>query len=123
MKLFFSIIPLNAIPIALILLADFGLIERFEHFTLVVSAILIFTLSVELMKSSMFALSGAESWLDFFMSLLLLLGLGGYMIYLYAQNRAIDPLLWLGFEAQLMDVIAGFYIAITNARRDIGIQS
>ncbi len=122
MRLFFSFLPLNIIPIGLIFLADFGMIERPSNFTIIVSAILIFTLSVELMKSSMFALSGGVSWLDFFMSLLLLLALGGYMIYLYAQQKPIDSLLWLGFEAQLMDVIAGFYIAITNARRDIGID-
>ncbi len=123
MKLFFAMIPLNIIPIGLIFLADLGYIPKFENFTLIVAALLIFTLSVELMKSSMFALSGSASWMDFFMSLVLLLALGGYLIYLYAQNRPIDPLLWLGFEAQALDVIAGFYIAITNARRDIGVEN
>jgi hypothetical protein len=75
------------------------------------------------MKASMFAISGGVSWMDFLMSLVLLLALSGYMIYLYAQNRPIEPLLLLGFEAQALDVIAGFYIAISNARRDIGVDS
>lgn len=122
MRFIFSFLPLNIIPIGLIFLVNFGLMERFGNFTLIVAAILIFTLSIELMKSSMFALSGAASWLDFFMSLSLLLAVGGYLIYLFAQNKPIDPLFWLGFEAQAMDVIAGFYIAITNAKRDIGID-
>ncbi|MRI84193.1 MAG: hypothetical protein C6I00_07225 [Nitratiruptor sp.] len=122
MKGLFALIPLNAIPIGLVFLADMGIIPRFDNFTLIISALLIFTLAVELMKSSMFARSGSASWLDFFMSLALLLGIGGYLIYLFAQGRTIDPLLWLGLEAQALDVIAGFYIAITNARRDIGIE-
>ena len=122
MRLLFSFFPLNIIPIGLIFLAHFGIIERPRHFELIVAGLLIFTLSLELMKSSMFALSGSASWLDFFMSLALLLALAGYVIYLFAKGQSIDPLLWLGLEAQAMDVIAGFYIAITNARRDIGIE-
>ncbi|MRJ03281.1 MAG: hypothetical protein GXO19_01940 [Epsilonproteobacteria bacterium] len=120
MRLFLSMVPLNLIPIALIFLTHVGIVPRFDGFNMVIAALLIFTLAVELMKSSMFALSSGASWIDFSMSLLLLLALGGYMIYLIAQGKVIDPLLWLGLEAQALDVIAGFYIAITNARRDIG---
>ncbi len=125
MRLLLSLIPLNIVPIALIFMRNFGYfsgVDRYD-FALVVAGILLLTLAVEMVKSAMFALSGAASWLDFFMSFLLLIALFGYVIYSYVKTSGVpDPLFWLALEAQILDVIVGFYIAITNARRDIGAE-
>ncbi len=121
----FSLLPLNIIPIGLIFLYEFGMIEYKDSYTfaIIVAAILIFTLSIEMVKSAMFALSGPASWLDFFMSFLLLIGVFGYIIYVYVKQGGVpSPLFWLALEAQTLDVVVGFYIAVTNARRDIGAE-
>ncbi|MRI59102.1 MAG: hypothetical protein C6H99_06325 [Epsilonproteobacteria bacterium] len=125
MRIFFSLLPLNIIPIALIFLHEFGYIEYKDNYTfaLIVSGLLIFTLSIEMVKSAMFALSGPASWLDFFMSFLLLIAVFGYIVYVYVKQGGVpSPLFWLALEAQTLDVVVGFYIAVTNARRDIGVE-
>ena len=122
MKALLSLIPLNLIPALMVLAQGFGMIHL-SHFTFLLSAVVIFTLSLEMIKSAAFALSGSASWIDFIMSLLLLLAILGYMIYLYLTKGGVAPReWWLVAEAQLMDVVAGFYITVTNARRDIGVE-
>ncbi len=126
MRIFLSFLPLNIIPILAIYLYDrgvFGFLDRYT-FALLVAALLLLTLSLEMIKSAMFAPKGSASWIDFFFSLLLLVGLLGYLIFIYVKVGDIpDKLYWLALEAQMLDVIVGFYIAITNARRDIGAES
>ncbi len=117
---------MNLIALVLVLLHDFGLVDfgmDKATFLFLISALLIFTLSVEMIKSAAFALSGAVSWLDFIVSLLLLLGIIAYMIYMFVKEGTVpSPEWWLVAEAQLMDVIVGFYITTSNARRDIDTQ-
>ncbi len=124
MKTVFSLVPLNAIPAVLVLLVHLGLIEV-EQCTYIISlaALLIFTLSFEMFKAAAFAIFEGASWLDFAMSLLLLLAIMGYMMFIYVRQGAPSADWWLIAEAQLMDVMIGFYIAIRNARRDINIAS
>ncbi len=122
MKALFSLIPLNLIPALMVLAQEFGMIHM-EHFTFWIGAVVICTLSLEMMKAAAFALSGSASWIDFTMSLLLLLAILAYMISSFLTKGEIVPHeWWLIAEAQLMDVIVGFYITVTNARRDIGVE-
>ena len=53
------------------------------------------------------------------MSFLLLIAVFGYIIYIIMRlNQTPPALYWLALEAQMLDVMVGFYIAISNARRD-----
>ena len=122
MRTLLSLLPLNIIPAAMVLLVHLGLVHL-DNYIVILAAVLIMTLSIEMIKSAAFALSGSASWLDFIMSLLLLIAILGYMIFVYVkQNSLPSSDWWLVAEAQLMDVIAGFYITISNARRDIGVE-
>lgn len=124
MKTIFSLLPLNTIPTVLVLLVHLGIIEL-EQCVYIISlaATLIFTLSFEMFKAAAFAIFEGASWLDFVMSLLLLLFIMGYMMFIYVHKGIPSADWWLVAEAQLMDVMIGFYIAIRNARRDINIAS
>ena len=122
MGFLFSLIPLNAFPIALIFLRTEGFIPydliNNYNFAIAISAILMLTLSIEMIKSAMFAPKGSNAWIDFIMSFLLLIGLFVYIMYIIMGNKNLPLLYWLGLEAQFLDVMVGFYIAISNARRD-----
>jgi len=118
-----SLIPLNAFPIALIFLRVEGIIPKDAitsyNFAVLIGGLLMFTLSIEMIKSAMFAPSGSSAWVDFVMSFLLLIAIFGYIIYIITKlNQTPPTLYWLALEAQMLDVMVGFYIAITNARRD-----
>jgi uncharacterized protein (TIGR02588 family) len=72
----------------------------------------------------MFAPSGSNAWIDFIMSFLLLIAVFGYIIYIIMRlNQTPPALYWLALEAQMLDVMVGFYIAISNARRDFNTGS
>ncbi len=121
---FFSLIPLNALPLALIFLREKGLLQKIivmndYLFLVLIAALLIFTLSMELIKASMFAPTGSSAWVDFAMSLLFFMGLFGYIVYVIVKKNHFPstPIL-LVLEAQFFDVLVGFYITISNARRD-----
>jgi len=123
MGFLFSLIPLNAIPIALIFLKAEGIIPpdliTKYNFAVLIGGMLMFTLSIEMIKSAMFAPSGSNAWVDFIMSFLLLIGIFSYIIYVIMRlNQTPAALYWLALEAQMLDVMVGFYIAISNARRD-----
>jgi len=123
MGFLFSLIPLNAIPIALIYMRVEGIIPKefmsAYNFAVLVAGLLLFTLSVEMIKSAMFAPTGSNAWVDFIMSFLLLIVVFGYIIFIITkQNQTPPTLYWLALEAQILDVMVGFYIAISNARRD-----
>ncbi len=119
-----SLIPLNAFPLILILLRERGMLDRFivvddYMFVVLISGLLIFTLSIELIKAAMFAPAGSAAWVDFAMSLLFFMGLFGYIVYTVVKTSHVPsvPIL-LVLEAQFFDVTVGFYITISNARRD-----
>jgi len=123
MGFLFSLIPLNAIPIAMIYLKVEGIIPKdfmnSYSFAILVAGMLLFTLSIEMIKSAMFAPTGSNAWVDFIMSFLLLIAVFGYIIYIIMKlNQTPAALYWLALEAQILDVMVGFYIAISNARRD-----
>jgi len=123
MGFLFSLIPLNAIPIALIYLKVQGVIPKelmsSYNFAILIGGLLMFTLSIEMIKSAMFAPSGSNAWVDFIMSFILLIVVFGYIIYIITKlNQTPPTLYWLALEAQMLDVMVGFYIAISNARRD-----
>ncbi|NPA04155.1 MAG: hypothetical protein GXO61_04760 [Epsilonproteobacteria bacterium] len=125
MRAFFALFPFNLIPIIIIFLHESGYLDIVDKytFTVAVSAIILLTLSVEMIKAAMFALSSTVSWLDFLISFLLLVVLLIYIVYVYFKTGGVpSPLFWLALEAQALDVIVGFYITLTNARRDIGAE-
>jgi len=126
MGFLFSLIPLNAIPIAFIFLKVEGLIPKDAingyNFTVLIAGVLMLTLSIEIMKSSFFAPKGGNAWIDFIMSFLLFIGIISYILFIiFKQNKTPHPLYFLALEAQFLDVMVGFYIAISNARRDFGV--
>ncbi len=123
MSFLFSLIPLNAIPIAIIFLKVEGIIPpnamNGYNFAIILSGILMFTLSIEIGKSSFFAPKGGEAWIDFIMSFLFFIAIIAYILYIiFKLNKTPHPLYFLSLEAQFLDVMIGFYIAISNARRD-----
>ncbi len=123
MGLLFSLIPLNVIPIVLIFLKVEGFLPKnFMDdylFAVLVSGFLILTLSIELMKAAFFAPRGSSIWIDFIMSFLLFLAIIAYILFIiFKMNQTPNPLYFLALEAQFLDVLVGFYIAISNARRD-----
>ena len=123
MGFLFSLIPLNAIPIAFIFLRVEGILPMTSvngyNFAVIMAGILMFTLSIEIGKSSFFAPKGGEAWIDFIMSFLFFVAIIAYILYIiFKLNKTPHPLYFLAMEAQFLDVMIGFYIAISNARRD-----
>jgi len=127
MGFLFSLIPLNAIPIAIIFLHGSKILPDFMdkcNFTLIMSGLLMATLSIEIMKAAFFAPKGASIWVDFFMSFMLFIVIIGYILYIiFKLNHTPPALYFLALEAQFLDVLVGFYIAISNARRDFNVGS
>ena len=118
-----SLIPLNAIPIAFIVLKVEGILPKDfmndTHFIIAISGFLMLTLSIEMVKAAFFAPKGSSIWVDFIMSFLLFMAIIAYIMYIiFKLNKTPDPLYFLALEAQFLDVLVGFYIAISNARRD-----
>ncbi len=124
MGFIFSLIPLNTIPLVLVVMKEQGLIKfntaiSSYEFLGIISGMLIFTLSIELIKASMFAPKGASSWVDFVMSMLLFIGIISYLVYQVTITGQLPSVLYLlVLEAQFFDLLVGFYITISNARRD-----
>ena len=123
MSFLLSLIPLNAIPIFFIVLKVEGFFPMDfmtdTHFIVAIAGFLMLTLSIEMVKASFFAPRGSSIWVDFIMSFLLFLAIIAYILYIiFKMNQIPDPLYFLALEAQFLDVLVGFYIAISNARRD-----
>ncbi len=123
MGFLFSLVPLNAFPVLLIFLKVEGIIPKSAVtpylFAVGVSGFLMFTLSIELMKAAFFAPKGMGIWIDFLMSFFLFISIVGYILYvIFRLNHTPPALAFLALEAQFLDVLVGFYIAISNARRD-----
>lgn len=126
-----NILPMNVFPLVLVILYEnANLATKYLNFDIasvispcnflfMIAALLLFTLSYEMIKAAMFAPKGSGTWVDFIMSFLLLLGIILYIAHIVMQlNEKPSKLLLLIAEAQLLDVMVGFYLAITNARRD-----
>ncbi len=131
MKLLLNLIPLNVLALLLILLHERGFLNQFfdstnkcgdYKFLALIGGLLLMTLSWELVKATMLAPKGSGSWLDFFMSFAFVVGLIMYAVFEYAQSAKVPsaPYLLLT-EAQLLDVMVGFVLAISNARRDLNL--
>jgi hypothetical protein len=131
MGFFFSILPLNVFPLMLVILYENGdLAKKYFNiefssiigdyfFLALVAAILLLTLSTEMIKAAMFAPKGSSAWFDFIMSFLLFMGIILYIAHIIMKlGETPSVLLLLIAEAQMLDVMVGFYLAITNARRD-----
>ncbi|MCH9813409.1 MAG: hypothetical protein K0U47_05630 [Epsilonproteobacteria bacterium] len=131
MGFFINILPMNIFPLILVVLyenaalskkylnIDPSILISEYSFLYMIAAILLFTLSYEMIKAAMFAPKGSGAWLDFIMSFMLLLGIILYIAHIVMElNQKPSVLLLLIAEAQLLDVMVGFYLAITNARRD-----
>ncbi len=126
-----SLIPLNVIALIVILLHDRGIAPAIlgsegkcgdYQFLAIVASILLLTLSWELVKATMLASEGSGSWVDFFMSFGFVIALIGYAVFEYAQTHRLPSAAYgLLTEAQLLDVMVGFVLAITNARRDLNL--
>jgi len=126
-----NILPMNVFPLILVILYEnANLATKYLNFDIasvispcnflfMIAALLLFTLSYEMIKAAMFAPKGSGTWVDFVMSFLLLLGIILYIAHVVMQlNAKPSKLLLLIAEAQMLDVMVGFYLAITNARRD-----
>jgi vacuolar-type H+-ATPase subunit I/STV1 len=126
-----NILPMNVFPLILVILYEnANLATKYLNFDIasvitpcnflfMIAALLLFTLSYEMIKAAMFAPKGSGTWVDFIMSFLLLLGIILYIAHIIMQlNSKPSKLLLLIAEAQMLDVMVGFYLAITNARRD-----
>lgn len=124
MGFLFSLIPLNAIPLLLVILKEQNIIKMNSavssyEFLAIIAGMLIFTLSIELIKASMFAPKGANTWVDFMMSMFLFIGIISYLVYQVTLTGKLPSILYiLVLEAQFFDLLVGFYITISNARRD-----
>ncbi len=130
MKFLLDLIPLNILALILILAHKRGLLDpvlgQFKYpdqvFLFAVAALLLFTLSWELIKATILAPKGSGSWIDFLMSFLFFVGLMFYAVKEYYKSGiypGLDYILLL--EAQALDVIVGFILAISNARRDFSL--
>ena len=118
-----NLFPLNIFPLILVVLRDKGVIPKDligdYSFLALIASLLIATLSIELIKAAMFAPKGSGAWVDFVMSLLLFIGIISYIVYTFAALKQTPSILYLlVLEAQFFDLLVGFYITITNARRD-----
>ena len=126
-----NLLPMNIFPLILVILyenaqlakkyvnMDITTVIGEYEFLYMVSALLLFTLSYEMVKAAMFAPKGSGTWVDFIMSFLLFMGI---ILYIMRDIMEFDQrpslLIMLIAEAQFLDVMVGFYLAITNARRD-----
>ncbi len=126
-----SIMPLNAFPLLLVILYENGdLAKKYinvefnqligeYNFLALVAGFLLLTLSIEMIKAAMFAPKGSTAWVDFIMSFMLFMGIILYIAHIVMKlGETPSVLLLLIAEAQFLDVLVGFYLAITNARRD-----
>ena len=126
-----NLIPLNVIALIIILLHDRGIAPAIlgkegkcgdYDFLALVGAVLLLTLSYELVKATLLAPSGSGSWVDFFMSFGFVIALIGYAVFEYAQTHRLPSAAYgLLTEAQILDVMVGFVLAISNARRDLNL--
>ncbi len=126
-----NILPMNIFPLILVILYEKGdaakeyinfdittVVSQYT-FLYIIAALLLFTLSYEMIKAAMFAPKGSGTWVDFIMSFMLLLGIILYIAHTIMElNQKPSLLILLIAEAQLLDVMVGFYLTITNARRD-----
>jgi hypothetical protein len=126
-----NLLPMNVFPLILVMLyenadlaykyinMDITKVINPYNFLFMVSALLLFTLSYEMVKAAMFAPKGSGTWIDFIMSFMLFMGIVLYIFHITMElNEKPSKLIILIAEAQLLDVMVGFYLAITNARRD-----
>lgn len=126
-----NLLPMNVFPLILVILyenaqlsnkyinLDITTVISEYNFLFMVAALLLFTLSYEMVKAAMFAPKGSGTWVDFIMSFLLLIGIILYIAHTILKlEETPSKLIILVAEAQLFDVMVGFYLAITNARRD-----
>ncbi len=126
-----NILPMNVFPLLLVILYEKGaLADKYLSFDpttviseyaflYIIASLLLFTLSYEMIKATMFASKGSGTWVDFIMSFLLFIGIILYIAYTILKlNEKPSLLILLVAEAQLLDVMVGFYLTITNARRD-----
>ena len=134
LKFLQELVPLNILAIIFILLNERGLLNPLylamdiapknrEHvFLFAVSALLMATLSYELIKATFLAPKGSGVWVDFTMSFIFLIALIVYSVkQYYASGRYPTFEYILLLEAQTLDVIVGFILTISNARRDLSI--
>jgi hypothetical protein len=126
-----NLLPMNVFPLILVILyenadlaqkyinMDITQVINPYNFLFMVSALLLFTLSYEMVKAAMFAPKGSGTWVDFIMSFMLFMGIVLYVFHVVMElHERPSKLIILIAEAQLLDVMVGFYLAITNARRD-----
>jgi hypothetical protein len=126
-----NLLPMNVFPLILVILyenadlaqkyinMDITQVINPYNFLFMVSALLLFTLSYEMVKAAMFAPKGSGTWVDFIMSFMLFMGIVLYIFHVVMElHERPSKLIILIAEAQLLDVMVGFYLAITNARRD-----
>jgi hypothetical protein len=103
---------------------DMSDIIKPNEFLFMIAALLLFTLSYEMVKATMFASEGTGTWVDFATSFALLVAIIVYIIKIVMQGDSKPTMLiLLVAEAQLLDVIVGFYLVISNARRDFNAGS
>ncbi len=126
-----NILPMNVFPLILVIFYenahiaqkyikfDISQVVSQYEFIYIIAALLLFTLSYEMIKAAMFAPKGSGTWLDFIMSFFLLVAIIVYIANIVIKGDGKPSLLMLLIaEAQLLDVLVGFYLVITNARRD-----
>jgi hypothetical protein len=126
-----NLLPMNIFPLILVILYenanlsnkyinfDITTVISPYNFIFMVAVLLLATLSYEMIKAAMFAPKGSGTWVDFIMSFLLLIGIILYISHTIMKlDKDPSKLILLVAEAQLFDVVVGFYIALTNARRD-----
>jgi hypothetical protein len=131
LKLLLDLIPLNILALIAILLHERGLLDPLllhfgrnidYNFLFAIAALLFMTLSWELVKATILAPKGSGSWIDFIASFAFLIGLIVYAVKDYYKDGffpGLDYMLLL--EAQTLDVIVGFILALSNARRDLNL--
>ncbi len=131
MKLLLDLIPLNVLALIAILLQERGLLDPLllhfgrnvdYNFLFAIAALLFITLSWEMIKATILAPKGSGSWIDFLASFGFLIALIAYALKDYYKNGAFPELPYmLLLEAQTLDVIVGFILALSNARRDLNL--
>ncbi len=127
-----NLFPMNFFPLILVILyeraelakkyvnVDITTIITPENFLYMTAALLLATLSWEMVKATIYAPKGSGTWVDFMMSFLLLIGITLYIgNIVMKQGGTPSKLILLVAEAQLFDVVVGFILAISNARRDL----
>jgi len=127
-----NLFPMNFFPLILVILyeradiakkyinMDITTIITPENFLYMTAALLLATLSWEMVKATIYAPKGSGTWLDFMMSFLLLIAIILYIANIVMKHGGTpSKLILLVVEAQLFDVVVGFILAISNARRDL----